>query len=302
MLDKHELRRRTREPAGKHGKSSSSLRFVHMSWSSGVHDSIYLGLLTEHGDCGPSNRGLPDLEKMQAKDVHRAVSLEQVFTSPQLLVPAILKATESRHTPTHLKSDILEEITPCVLPLHQCERSPLEAVAQRESMSVQDSSGQEGKQVHGYLPQQNERDKYDQCAPDSDGQTDLYFLHDEKQSLPTFPIEGSHKRWPSISGENSAINSTTSVPFKSSPSRCNTMSSFADDDESDWGESEANGSVQENMYFPGFSSFPLDEEFSQEQIKDNLTRPVFSPLKQALIDSIMKEFWIIFNQEIEAIQ
>ena len=259
-------------------------------------------MLAEYDKRDSSIQGLSDLEKTQAKDFNRAVSVDQVFTSSQPLIPAILKATTSHHTSLHLKSGIVEESNAYALLIHQCEISPLEVVTQRERMSVQDSLGQEGESVHGHFPKQHEPDKSDQCVRASDRQKDPRFLRDEDQSLPTFPTEEYHKRLLSISGEISAIKSTPSVPLESSSSRCNTMSSFSDDDESDWGESEASGSVQEDMYFPGFSSFSREEDFSQDQVKDSLTRPVFSPIKQALIDSIMKEFWIIFNQEIEAIQ
>ena len=62
-----------------------------------------------------------------------------------------------------------------------------------------------------------------------------------------------------------------------------------------------NNSVQD-LDFSSFSSISQEDCFSQAQVKDTLTRPVFSPMKQALIDRIMKEFWIIFNQETEGIQ
>jgi hypothetical protein len=60
--------------------------------------------------------------------------------------------------------------------------------------------------------------------------------------------------------------------------------------------------ASQDLYFSGFSAFPQKEFLFQEQVKDSLTQPVFSPMKQELIDRIMKEFWVMFNQESEAIQ
>jgi hypothetical protein len=91
-----------------------------------------------------------------------------------------------------------------------------------------------------------------------------------------------------------------SVEGGSSSSRSNTLSYFTED-ETDWGEEEANNSGQE-IYFSSFSSISQKDCLSQAQVKDSLTQPVFSPMKLALIDRIMKEFWIIFNQETEGIQ
>ncbi|KAH9210188.1 hypothetical protein DL95DRAFT_413234 [Leptodontidium sp. 2 PMI_412] len=56
------------------------------------------------------------------------------------------------------------------------------------------------------------------------------------------------------------------------------------------------------MYFPGFSAFARQDVFSPDRVKQSLTRPVFSPMKQEFIDRIMNEFWVIFNQDNEAAQ
>jgi hypothetical protein len=125
-------------------------------------------------------------------------------------------------------------------------------------------------------------------------------LREDSQTLATLPTQSSRRPSPPTLGDKSTIKPIPSVHDESSSSRSNTLSSFTDDN-SDWGEDEANGSVQD-LYFPGFSAFSQKEVLSQEQVKDSLTRPVFSPMKQELIDRIMKEFWVIFNQESEAIQ
>jgi hypothetical protein len=80
-----------------------------------------------------------------------------------------------------------------------------------------------------------------------------------------------------------------------SPTRNNTLSSFTEDD-TDWGEDEIAGSLQD-LHFTDFSAFSQEGLFSQDQVNETLMRPVFSPMKEELIDRIMKEFWAIFDQE-----
>jgi len=80
-----------------------------------------------------------------------------------------------------------------------------------------------------------------------------------------------------------------------SPTRNNTLSSFAEDD-TDWGEDEITGSLQD-LHFADFSAFSQEGLFSQDQMNETLMRPVFSPMKEELIDRIMKEFWAMFDQE-----
>ncbi|PMD50679.1 uncharacterized protein K444DRAFT_274932 [Hyaloscypha bicolor E] len=80
-----------------------------------------------------------------------------------------------------------------------------------------------------------------------------------------------------------------------SPTRNNTLSSFTEDD-TDWGEDEITGSLQD-LHFADFSAFSQESLFSQDQMNETLMRPVFSPMKEELIDRIMKEFWAIFDQE-----
>jgi hypothetical protein len=80
-----------------------------------------------------------------------------------------------------------------------------------------------------------------------------------------------------------------------SPTRNNTLSSFTEDD-TDWGEDEIAGSLQD-LHFTDFSAFSREGLFSQDQMNETLMRPVFSPMKEELIDRIMKEFWAIFDQE-----
>ncbi|KAG4436548.1 hypothetical protein IFR05_007986 [Cadophora sp. M221] len=108
-------------------------------------------------------------------------------------------------------------------------------------------------------------------------------------SLPLFDEKSTTNRTPSDHGECS-----------SSKSRSTTLSSFTED-ESDWGEDDSTSSVQD-MHFPGFSAFAKQDVLSPDQVKQSLTRPVFSPMKQELIDRIMNEFWVIFNQDSEATQ
>jgi hypothetical protein len=80
-----------------------------------------------------------------------------------------------------------------------------------------------------------------------------------------------------------------------SPTRNNTLSSFTEDD-TDWGEDESTGSLQD-LHFADFSPFSQEGLISQDQMKETLMRPVFSPVREELVDRIMKEFWAIFDQE-----
>jgi len=84
-----------------------------------------------------------------------------------------------------------------------------------------------------------------------------------------------------------------------SPTRNNTLSSFTEDD-TDWGEDEIAGSLQD-LHFADFSAFSQEGLFSQDQMNETLIRPVFSPIKEELIDRIMKEFWAIFDLDIGTI-
>ncbi|PMD34500.1 hypothetical protein L207DRAFT_638973 [Hyaloscypha variabilis F] len=113
-------------------------------------------------------------------------------------------------------------------------------------------------------------------------QTSSTALREDNQTLTTYPTQSFRR---------------LSLPTYDDKSVVKPMRN----DDSDYGESEANGSVQD-LYFSGFSAFPQKEFLFQEQVKDSLTQPVFSPMKQELIDRIMKEFWVMFNQESEAIQ
>jgi hypothetical protein len=76
-----------------------------------------------------------------------------------------------------------------------------------------------------------------------------------------------------------------------------TLSSTTDDD-TDWDEDDTNNSPQSSHIY----RFSRTDELDQEEIKETLVAPMLSPFKKQLIDRIMKEFWVIFNQESETIQ
>jgi hypothetical protein len=110
-------------------------------------------------------------------------------------------------------------------------------------------------------------------------------VHDSDiPSSPTLNNKCTNEQSSSVQGEPS--------------SRTNTLSSITEDD-TDWGDDEITGSLQD-LHFPGFSAFSKEKSPSQDLMKESLTQPIFSPMKQALTDRIMKEFWDIFNQESEA--
>lgn len=125
-------------------------------------------------------------------------------------------------------------------------------------------------------------------------------LSKDEQTFTNCQMEDSDRPSSPTLDDTMAIEPIRSVNGGSSSSRSNTLSYFTED-ETDWGEDEFNNSVQD-LDFSNFSSISQEDCYSQAQVKDTLTRPVFSPMKQALIDRIMKEFWIIFNQETEGIQ
>jgi hypothetical protein len=117
-------------------------------------------------------------------------------------------------------------------------------------------------------------------------------------SSATPQLDGSRTFSSAIAEINETMNRPTE-PFDGSSSRTNTLSSFTEDD-TDWGEDEMTGSLRD-FHFSGFSELSRESLSSQDQIKDTLTRRVFSPMQQQLIDRIMKEFWAIFDQERDAI-
>jgi hypothetical protein len=78
---------------------------------------------------------------------------------------------------------------------------------------------------------------------------------------------------------------------------CDTSSSITDDD-TDWDEDDTNNSPQSSHVY----RFSRTDELDQEEIKETLVAPMLLPFKKQLIDRIMKEFWVIFNQESDIIQ
>jgi hypothetical protein len=78
---------------------------------------------------------------------------------------------------------------------------------------------------------------------------------------------------------------------------CDTPSSTTDDD-TDWDEDDTNNSPQSSHIY----RISRTDELDQEEIKESLVAPMLSPFKKQLIDRIMKEFWVIFNQESEITQ
>ena len=74
--------------------------------------------------------------------------------------------------------------------------------------------------------------------------------------------------------------------------------SWTTDDATDWDEDDTYNSPQSSHVY----RFSRTDEFDPEEIKETLVAPMLSPFKKQLIDRIMKEFWVIFNQESEIIQ
>jgi hypothetical protein len=72
-----------------------------------------------------------------------------------------------------------------------------------------------------------------------------------------------------------------------------TLSSFSDE-ETDWGEDESDISI-----YPIDTSISSRTQGPQGQINGErgLLRPILPPVKQAVVDRIMKKFWAIFNAE-----
>jgi hypothetical protein len=152
----------------------------------------------------------------------------------------------------------------------------------------------------GNIGQSSEKPLEENSASCDQSQISSTVLREGNQTLTRCQTqEGSRRSSAPTLDDESATKPTPSVQGESSSSRSNTLSSFTEDD-TDWGEDEIDGSVHD-LHFSSFSAFSKEEVLSQE-VKDSLMRPVFSPMKQKLIDRIMKEFWVIFNQESEAIQ
>jgi hypothetical protein len=83
--------------------------------------------------------------------------------------------------------------------------------------------------------------------------------------------------------------------FDGSSARTNTLSSFTEDD-MDSGPDEITGSLQD-FHFSDFSSLSNEGLLSQDQVRDTVTRPVLSQVKQDLISRIMNEFWALIDQQ-----
>jgi hypothetical protein len=99
-----------------------------------------------------------------------------------------------------------------------------------------------------------------------------------------------------VTGSNNGDHVPT-VPASrvSSPSSTgfDTLSSFSDE-ETDWGEDESDTSV-----CPIGTSTSSQNEGSRGRLNGerDLIAPILSPVKQAVVDRIMKKFWEIFNAE-----
>jgi hypothetical protein len=101
---------------------------------------------------------------------------------------------------------------------------------------------------------------------------------------------------PPILDDKIGVKPISSVQSESTSSQCDTLSSTTEE-ESDWGQDEITGSLQD-LQFSDFSAFSREIMSSGGQNKDHLTRRVFSPMQQQLIDRLMKDFWATFDQEL----
>jgi hypothetical protein len=89
----------------------------------------------------------------------------------------------------------------------------------------------------------------------------------------------------------------SSSPYADFSPGGDTPSSITDED-TDWSEDDINNSPQSSRVY----YFSKTDQLDQGEIKETLVAPILSPFKKQLIDRIMKEFWVIFNQENEIIQ
>ncbi|KAE9363847.1 hypothetical protein N431DRAFT_356502 [Stipitochalara longipes BDJ] len=78
-------------------------------------------------------------------------------------------------------------------------------------------------------------------------------------------------------------------------SRNSSLTSFTEDN-TESGEDEVTGSLQD-LHFSDFSTISAECLLSQSQLDDSLVRPVLSPMKQELVERMMKEFWAYFEQQ-----
>jgi hypothetical protein len=71
---------------------------------------------------------------------------------------------------------------------------------------------------------------------------------------------------------------------------CDTRSTYSE--ETDWGEDDTPSPQSLDLY-----NLSKPGNMSSSQEKKKLIEPIMSPIKQKLIDSIMKEFWILLSGE-----
>jgi hypothetical protein len=183
-------------------------------------------------------------------------------------------------------------------------------LAGRQSSSKSpETKNQHPKELHVY--QGDSSSNMHQSKKELQGKYDQLQVSSDKEGVTTVLYDPGNPKIAESQSQNSGVPSSPKAhdqctinlspsPQGESSSRNNTLSSLADDD-TDWGEDELTGNIQD-LHFPGFSAIARDGLLSQDQMEESLTRPIFSPMKQELIDRIMKEFWVIFNQETEATQ
>jgi hypothetical protein len=85
---------------------------------------------------------------------------------------------------------------------------------------------------------------------------------------------------------------TLSVSLPSSTG-FDTLSSFSDE-ETDWGEDESDTSL-----YPIYTPISAQNQGTWGRLNGerDLIKPILSPVKQAVVDRIMKKFWEVFNAE-----
>ena len=103
---------------------------------------------------------------------------------------------------------------------------------------------------------------------------------------------GQQKISGSNNGDHVPIVPASRVPPPSSTG-FETHSSFSDE-ETDWGEDESDTS----LYPVGTSTSSQNEgTWGHLNGERDLIKPILSPVKQAVVDRIMKKFWEVFNAE-----
>jgi hypothetical protein len=173
---------------------------------------------------------------------------------------------------------------PISFPLSPKPESPVVETVHNQQVSIYDVEDVSGNKSTNHSSTHNEiivhSDPEGATARLSEEGTTISATHPQDQSQPQISLDPEHDK----------VESPPNPP-NDVLTRNNSLSSFTEDD-TDWGEEEDTSS-----YDFKFADFSAVSDGARDEIKVGLTRPVFSPMKQGIVDRVMKEFWSLWDGE-----